>query len=73
MWKSKVTAMQYMFQNCTSLSDESLNNILAMCKNATSYKGTKTLKYVGLTSSSSSSNFKGVSNGSYAYCILEIF
>ena len=46
----KVTYMDNMFQNCTSLSDESLNNILAMCKNATSYTGTKTLKYIGLTS-----------------------
>lgn len=47
---SSVTNMQYMFEGCTSLSDESLNNILAMCTNATSYTGTKTLKYIGLTS-----------------------
>ena len=46
----KVTTMYYMFENCTKLSDESLNNILAMCKNATSYTDTKTLKYIGLTS-----------------------
>ena len=38
-----------MFSGCTSLSDESLNNILAMCKNATAYTDTKTLKYIGLT------------------------
>ena len=38
-----------MFYNCTNLSDESLNNILAMCKNATSYSDTKTLAYIGLT------------------------
>ena len=50
---SNVTNMSQMFggfNGCTSLSDESLNNILAMCKNATSYTGTKTLKYIGLTS-----------------------
>ena len=50
---SKVTSiigMDSMFADCTSLSDESLNNILAMCANATSYTGTKTLKYIGLTS-----------------------
>ena len=47
---SKVTGMMDMFKDCTSLSDESLNNILAMCANATSYAKTKTLKYIGLTS-----------------------
>lgn len=47
---SSVTNMQNMFSGCTSLSDDSLNNILAMCTNATSYTGTKTLKYIGLTS-----------------------
>lgn len=47
---SSVTTMTNMFSGCTSLSDESLNNILAMCKNATSYTGTKTLKQIGLTS-----------------------
>lgn len=46
---SSVTAIQNMCKNCTSLSDGSLNNILAMCTNATSYAGTKTLKYIGLT------------------------
>ena len=38
-----------MFSNCPSLSDESLNNILAMCTNASSYTRTKTLAYIGLT------------------------
>ena len=42
------------FQNCfvnsSSLSDKSLNNILAMCANATSYTGIKKLNYIGLTS-----------------------
>ena len=47
---SSVTNMQNMFDICHNLSDESLNNILAMCANATSYTGTKTLKYIGLTS-----------------------
>ena len=47
---SNVTDISAMFRYCTSLSDESLNNILAMCTNATSYTGTKTLKYIGLTS-----------------------
>lgn len=47
---SKVLSMVNMVQNCANLSDESLNNILAMCANATSYTGTKTLKQVGLTS-----------------------
>ena len=50
---SNVTNMSQMFggfNGCTSLTDESLNNILAMCKNATSYTDTKTLRYIGLTS-----------------------
>lgn len=45
---SNATSMNGMFSNCTSLSNESLNNILAMCTNATSYTGTKTLKYIGI-------------------------
>jgi surface protein len=47
---SKVTNMNYMFQTCKSLTDESLNNILAMCINATSYTGTKTLRILGIES-----------------------
>ena len=46
---SSVTDMQSMFSNCTDLSDESLNNILAMCINATFYTSTKTLKEIGLS------------------------
>ena len=46
---TSITGMDSMFADCTSLSDESLNNILAMCKNATSYTGTKTLAYIGLS------------------------
>lgn len=37
------------FSNCTSLTNEGLNNILYMLANATTYVGTKTLQYVGLT------------------------
>lgn len=47
---SKVTNMNNTFGNCSSLSNESLNNIIAMCIGATSYAGTKTLKYIGLSS-----------------------
>lgn len=43
------TGMKNMFYGCPNLSNESLNNILAMCTNAISYTGTKTLKYIGLT------------------------
>lgn len=49
---SSVTNIANAFKACTSLSDESLNNILAMCANATAYitQGTNmTLAYIGLT------------------------
>lgn len=46
---SKCTSIGRMFENCTALSNDSLNNILAMLTNATSYTGTKTLKYIGLS------------------------
>ncbi len=46
---SSATNVGYMFTNCTSLSEESLNNILAMCVSATAYTGTKTLATLGLT------------------------
>ena len=46
----KVTSISDMFGGCSSLSDDSLNNIMQMCVTATSYTGTKTLKYIGLTS-----------------------
>lgn len=45
-----VTYMGTMFSNCTSLSNESLNNILAMCTNAAKITSNKTLRYIGLTS-----------------------
>jgi len=47
---SSVTDMSYMFEGCSNLSDDSLNVIMQMCINATSYTDTKTLKYIGLTS-----------------------
>ena len=49
---SNVDSMNNMFASCASLSNESLNNILAMCANATAYiqLGTNmTLKYIGLS------------------------
>ena len=45
-----VTDMGYMFNDCPNLSDDSLNNVLVMCANATTYTGPKTLKRIGLTS-----------------------
>ena len=48
---SKVTTMQGCFTSCTKLTNESINNILKMCINATSYARTKTLSYMGLSSS----------------------
>lgn len=43
--------LQSMYYGCTSLSNESLNNILASCSTiSSSYNSTKTLKHLGLTS-----------------------
>lgn len=42
--------MSNTFGGCDKLSDESLNNILQMCANATAYSFTKTLSYIGLNS-----------------------
>ena len=47
---SKVTNFTQTFSQCGSLTDQSLDNILKMCINATSYTGTKTLETVGITS-----------------------
>lgn len=47
---ANVTDISFIFSNCLKLSNESLNNILQMCINATSYTGTKTLQQLGLTS-----------------------
>ena len=41
---SKATNFSLMFGSCTNLTNESLDNILQMCINATSYSGTKTLR-----------------------------
>ena len=43
--------MEYAFKNCESLSNESLNNIMQMCINATNYTGIKTLQGIGLSTS----------------------
>lgn len=48
---NNVIDLNNMFFYCISLSNESLNNILAMCINATSYTGTKTLVALGFASS----------------------
>lgn len=58
---SLVTNMQNMFYNCNKLTSESLNNILQMCINATSYTGTKTLAQLGL-SSTQATTCQGLSN-----------
>lgn len=53
---SSVTGMNNMFQGCQSLTDESVDNILQMCINATAYTGTKTLYQLGFRSSTISSS-----------------
>lgn len=58
---NKVVSMGSAFYNCTALSTESLNNILAMCANATNYGGTKTLQSIGLTSAQATT-CQGLSN-----------
>ena len=47
---STATNMVNMFAGCSSLSNDSLNIIMQMCTNATSYTRTKTLQYIGLSS-----------------------
>ena len=42
------TGMQNFVAVTKKLTDESLNSILKMCINATSYSGTKTLNYIGI-------------------------
>ena len=42
----RATDVSYWFSWCSSLSDESLNNILASLQTATSYAGTKTLQTI---------------------------
>ena len=62
---NKVVSMGSAFYNCVMLSTESLNNILAMCANATNYSGTKTLQSIGLTSAQATT-CTGLSNWSAA-------
>ena len=57
----KVTSMQNVFYGCSSLSNQSLNNILQSITGATSYTGTKTLQFIGL-SSSQATTCTGLSN-----------
>lgn len=47
---SKITSMTNAFYFCIKLTDESIDNILQMCINATSYSGTKTLTHLGFHS-----------------------
>ena len=48
---SQATTVVIMFKNCTKLSDNSLNNILATCISATKLRNNvKTLSVIGLTS-----------------------
>lgn len=62
---NKVASMGSAFYNCIMLSTESLNNILAMCANATNYSGTKTLQSISL-SSTQATICTGLSNWSAA-------
>ena len=48
---SKVTNMSSMFMYTPKLTNESLDNVLQMCINATSYTGTKTLYQLGFRKS----------------------
>lgn len=47
---TRATNLRDTFLNCPNLSNDTLNNIMAMCISATSYASTKTLAYIGLTS-----------------------
>ena len=47
---SSATSMNNMFKNAAYLTDSSLNNVLLMCINATSYNDEKTLAKLGFTS-----------------------
>ena len=72
---SKVTTMAELFGShgrfCPKLDDNSLNSILLMCANATSYTGTKTLRYLGITSAEATtcqslSNYQDFINAGWA-------
>ena len=45
------SGMNTIFSSCSSLSNESLNNIMAMCIRAVNFPGVKTLQRIGLSSS----------------------
>ena len=47
---SSATNFNNMFAGCSKLTNESLNNILQMCANATNYTNTKTLSAIGISS-----------------------
>lgn len=61
---SRALDLYHMFNYCNNLTDKSLNNILQMCINATSYTGTKTLTAIGITNASyyPVSRIQGLSN-----------
>lgn len=47
---SAMTNLNNTFGNCNNLTNDSLKNILTSLISATNYTGTKTLRYIGLTS-----------------------
>lgn len=49
---TKITNFKQAFYGCNSLNDDTLNKILSLCINATSYTGTKTLNELGFTNTS---------------------
>ena len=66
---SNVISMNGMFSGCVALSNESLNNILAMCTNS-AMTSNKTLKYIGLsqtqvTTCQSLSNWSAFTNAGW--------
>lgn len=74
---TKTKTMTNTFRECTKLSDESLNNILMMCINATSYNDNKTLSTIGLninqaTRCQSLSNYQAFLNARLEYRLLKI-
>ena len=66
---SKVTDMYYMFNSCNNLSNESLNNILAMCANS-ALTSNKKLNCIGLTQAQATtcqslSNYQAFTNAGW--------
>lgn len=60
---SKATNMNEMFGQTPNLTDASLENVLTMCINATSYSRTKTLATLGFTATNyPASRIQGLSN-----------